>query len=97
MTYALLYHPDVAARDLPPIARDMQERIRRAIEHRLTSEPARYGKPLRYSLKALWSLRVGDYRIVYTVRAREVVILKIGHRRDVYKSLGPRITSIIKL
>lgn len=32
-------------------------------------------------------IRVGDYRILYEVRDREVVVLviKVGHRRDVYR------------
>ena len=91
MTYALLYQPEVAACDLPPLPRDARERIRRAIEYRLALEPARFGKPLRHSLKALWRLRVGDYRVIYHIRAQEVVIVKIGHRRDVYELLGPRL------
>jgi mRNA interferase RelE/StbE len=32
-------------------------------------------------------LRVGDYRIIYTVSDRELMVLvvRLGHRRDVYK------------
>jgi mRNA interferase RelE/StbE len=32
-------------------------------------------------------IRVGDYRILYEVRDREILVLviKIGHRRDVYR------------
>ncbi|MCA9417537.1 MAG: type II toxin-antitoxin system RelE/ParE family toxin, partial [Candidatus Omnitrophica bacterium] len=34
-------------------------------------------------------LRVGDYRIVYSVdeNAREIVIQSVGHRRDIYRNL----------
>jgi len=33
-----------------------------------------------------YRLRVGEYRIIYTIRSREllIVVIKIGHRRDVY-------------
>lgn len=36
-----------------------------------------------------WRVRVGDWRIVYTVRDREliVLVLKIGHRREIYRTL----------
>ena len=36
---------------------------------------------------AAYRLRVGDYRIVYTVNEREIVveIIKVGHRREVYR------------
>ena len=36
-----------------------------------------------------WRLRVGDFRVIYTVRDQELVILvvSIGHRKDVYRKL----------
>ena len=35
----------------------------------------------------LWRLRAGDYRVVYEIHDREVmvVVLAIGHRREVYR------------
>jgi mRNA interferase RelE/StbE len=35
----------------------------------------------------LYRVRVGDYRLVYTVRDRVllVLIVRVGHRRDVYR------------
>ena len=34
-----------------------------------------------------WRIRVGDYRIVYEIHDREIVIvvLRIAHRKDVYR------------
>jgi mRNA interferase RelE/StbE len=34
-----------------------------------------------------YRIRVGDYRVLYEVRDREVLVLviKIGHRREVYR------------
>ena len=34
-----------------------------------------------------WRIRVGDYRIIYRVEKRRVVIVivRIGHRREVYR------------
>lgn len=84
MAYQLVYHPDVPRKDLPPINRNLQVRIRDAIERRLTTEPAYYGEPLRYRLKGFWKLRVGDYRVVYQLVGHEVWILYIHHRKDVY-------------
>ena len=38
----------------------------------------------------LFRIRVGDYRIVYTVKDAEliIVIITLGHRRDVYRGIG---------
>jgi mRNA interferase RelE/StbE len=35
----------------------------------------------------LWRVRVGDYRIVYTVKdsVLTVLVVQVGHRRDVYR------------
>ncbi len=34
-----------------------------------------------------WRVRVGDYRIIYEIRDRQliVLVLKVGHRREVYR------------
>lgn len=34
---------------------------------------------------SVWRIRSGDYRILYVVRAGEVIVLDIGHRKDIYK------------
>lgn len=36
-----------------------------------------------------WRIRVGDYRIIYEVHSDQLVVLvvKVGHRRDVYRGL----------
>lgn len=36
----------------------------------------------------LYRIRLGDYRIVYEIRSQILIVLviKIGHRRDVYRS-----------
>ena len=37
----------------------------------------------------LWRIRQGDYRIVYSIDdgQKTVTILRIGHRREIYRSL----------
>lgn len=39
----------------------------------------------------LYRVRTGDYRILYQIEAKKLVILvvKVGHRRDVYKRIPP--------
>jgi len=74
-------------KDLKGISKDIQYIIRRAIEDKLTVDPLRFGLPLRRSLKGLMKLRVGDYRIIYSIgkSAVTVHVIKIGHRKDVYE------------
>ena len=82
--FDILYHPEVND-DLRHINRDVLRRIKSAIENRLRRAPADYGKPLRADLKSLWSLRVGDYRVLYFIEGDRVIILQVVNRRDAYK------------
>ena len=45
------------------------------------------GKPLKGSLKGRYSYRVGSYRVIYLIRRHQllVLIIDIGHRRDIYR------------
>jgi mRNA interferase RelE/StbE len=55
----------------------------------LIQQPARVRKPLRDDLAGVWSARRGTYRVLYRLREdlREVVVLRIEHRRDAYRPL----------
>lgn len=86
MPYHLLYHPEVPAIDLKSIDRRTRERIRKAIEHRLLTDPIHFGEPLRRTLKGYRKLRVGDYRVIYEVHGSEIRIYAIGHRKEIYRS-----------
>ncbi len=90
MTYRLIYHPEVRD-DLRHIPRNIKESLRKAIENRLAFDPLLYGRPLRQSLKGHRKLRVGEYRIIYRVSGDDVIILKIGHRREVYEQVLDRV------
>jgi mRNA interferase RelE/StbE len=88
--YRLLYHPQVLSHDLPRLDPPVRQRIRAAIERRLTTQPEAVAKPLAHTTQRLWSLRVGDWRVIFALREEEIWILKIGHRRDVYENRAYR-------
>ncbi len=79
----------------PPAARalsdQLPEPVATAVIEFMTSalvrEPLRVGKPLRGELSGIWSARRGTYRMLYRVQEepREVIVLRIEHRRDVYR------------
>jgi mRNA interferase RelE/StbE len=54
----------------------------------LVDEPRRVGKPLGRELTGYWLARRGSYRVVYRVddARREVRVVRIEHRSDVYRS-----------
>lgn len=79
----------------PPAARAIQsglpEPVAAAVIEFLTGalieNPRRVGKSLRGELAGIHSARRGTYRVLYRIndQAREVVILRIEHRRDAYR------------
>lgn len=91
MTYRLLYHP-LVAEDIEGWPENIKERIWTAIESRLLPDPVRAGRPLRQSLAGHRKMRVGDFRVIYRVQGDTIVILKIGHRKDVYGKVEPRLS-----
>lgn len=72
--------------DLLNVSKSNKEEIRKAIEKKLATNPIEFGKPLQYSLKGLRRLRVGDYRIIFQIEEHKktVLVVKIGHRKEVY-------------
>ena len=54
----------------------------------LLDNPRRVGGALRNELKGVWSARRGTYRILYRIddQRREVIDLRTGHRRDIYRT-----------
>ena len=51
--------------------------------------PRSHRKALSCKLNPYWSYRVGDYRIVVEIKDHElvIVIISLGHRRDVYHKI----------
>ncbi|MGH9447640.1 MAG: type II toxin-antitoxin system RelE family toxin [Terriglobia bacterium] len=77
-----------AAKELDTIPKkDRQRLVLRITE--LASDPRPEGCQ-KLSGEDDYRIRQGDYRVVYSIDEREKIIriLKIGHRRDVYRRLG---------
>ena len=90
MPFSVVFHPEVKD-DAAVLSKAMRERIKIAIETRLTIDPSRYGKPLRGTLAGYWKLRVGDWRVVYAIRNNEVVVFAIKHRSRIYEEVHGRV------
>jgi mRNA interferase RelE/StbE len=80
---------DRARRELRKLAPETQQSILSYLRERVagSSDPRQYGKPLRMNLAGLWRYRVGDYRLICRIEENRLVVLvlKVGHRRDVYE------------
>ena len=77
-----------AAKELAALAKDRQRLIDKRIRS-LADDPRPEGSKKLQGRDDLYRIRAGDYRIVYKVDDDEeaVTILRIRHRRDVYRDL----------
>jgi len=91
VNFDIVYHPDVTEKDIPKLSAFGKDKIKKAIEEKLTIYPEVFGKPLRLSLKGYRKLRVGDHRIIYRIESKKVKIFCIGHRSIVYERANKRI------
>ncbi len=72
-------------KELLALDRKTAQRVFRKIE--LFSKNPLGNKAKRLSGSKGYRIRVGDYRVIYLIdrKIKEIVIIKIGHRREVYK------------
>ncbi len=82
-------YADAALRQLRKLDRAAAQRIYRYLNERvaLLEDAKSLGKALSGPLGELWRYRVGDYRVIAEVKQNvlTVLVLRVGHRRDVYK------------
>jgi len=83
LAYKILYKASVE-RDLKSLSKDEAKRVLAKVEKALRENPDK-GEPLKGIFQGLYRYRVGDYRVIYAKTTEGVLVLRIGHRRDVYK------------
>ncbi len=75
-------------RDLRKLGQATALRVLRKIEKTLVEE-GRQGNALSGEFTGLYRLRVGDSRVIYARTDEGYLVLRIGHRRDVYRKGRP--------
>ncbi len=71
-------------KDFRKLASDLKQRIDKQIRV-LEAQPS--GKRLRGEFEGSYSLRLGDYRVIYWVdeAGKRIILLTVAHRRTVYE------------
>lgn len=81
--YRILYKSSVE-KDFKGIEINQRKRIIKKIETALSQDPYK-GKQLKGEYKGFWRIRIGDYRVVYRIMQKDIVIVAVGHKKEVYK------------
>jgi mRNA interferase RelE/StbE len=86
MAYSILLAPP-AERQFKAFSQAVQKRLVKRLKG-LQANPRPQGVKKLAGGDDLYRLREGNYRIIYTIRDKEliVLVLKIGDRKEVYRS-----------
>jgi mRNA interferase RelE/StbE len=83
MKYTLIY-TQRAERDIARLDSKTKERIGKTLL-RYQEDPFKYGEKLSDPILGGYRFRIGDYRIIFDIKGNEIVVLRVGHRREIYR------------
>jgi addiction module RelE/StbE family toxin len=83
LAYNIVYKKSVS-RDLSKLGKEEARKILRRLGRDLGDNADSY-PVLKGKFAGLRKYRVGHYRVVYTILGQDVLVLRVGHRRDIYK------------
>ncbi len=74
-----------AVKDISRLPKNIQIRCKKAIA--LLEDEPKFGKQLKSEMGDQYSLRVWPYRILYLInsRTKTVIVVRVGHRKEVYR------------
>jgi len=83
LTYRITYKNSVS-RDLKKLEKREARRILDQIELSLSRHPESFPE-LKGKFAGLRRMRLGDYRVIFAILEDEALVLRIGHRKEVYR------------
>ena len=85
MRYNLVY-TNRTVKDIQKLPLEIKKRIGKALL-RYEQDPHRYSETLRDTKIGSYRFRIGDYRVIFDLEGSEIVVLRVGHRKDIYTKL----------
>lgn len=86
MSYNLIYTRR-AEKDLRKLDPVIKKRLIGKAIIKLQDNPLEHSEKLTDPKAGTYRFRAGDYRIIFDIAGNDVVILRVGHRKDIYKRL----------
>ena len=83
MKYRLVY-TGRAERDIKNLSPEAKIRMGKTLL-RFAEEPFRFAEKLINNDLGGYRFRIGDYRVVFDIHGDEIVILRVGHRKEIYR------------
>lgn len=83
MKFTLVY-TQRAVKDIQGLDRSIKARIGRTLL-RYAENPLKYAEKLTDPTFGTYRFRIGDHRVIFDLEGSEIVILRVGHRKEIYK------------
>ena len=83
MKYRLVY-TQKAVRDIDRLDAGVKNRIGTTLL-RFKDNPLQYAERLTNSELGGYRFRIGDYRVIFDIEGNDIVVLRAGHRKEIYK------------
>ena len=75
-----------AAKEVEKLSPQIRKRILKKLKfYSSQKNPLKFAERLRDRSFGEFRFRIGDYRILFDVKDRKIIILKVGHRKDIYR------------
>ena len=75
-----------AVRDVNKIGKSEQIRIAKRLR-KYAEDPIKFAQKLTNPKIGTFRFRIGDYRVIFDVVGNTIVILRVGHRKTIYKGI----------
>jgi len=76
-----------ALEELYKLDKGISARIFKKVEEFKETSPFSFDVIKLKGYEDWYRLRVGDYRVIFSIDGEKIIILKVGHRKDVYNKL----------
>lgn len=83
MRYKIIY-TKTAFNDIQKLDRVVKKRIKKKIEEYAT-DPIKSAKKLLHPKIGSYRWRIGNYEVMFDVNKTTIIVLRVGHRREIYK------------
>jgi mRNA interferase RelE/StbE len=75
-----------AVKDIKAVSPELKERLKYKLEWFASQpDPLSFAEPLTKPADAQYRYRVGNYRVLFDVDHDTIIVLRVQHRREVYR------------
>ena len=73
-----------ATRDVSRLEPEVKEQIGDALK-RYSKDPLNYARKMVDPSLGSYRFRIGDYRVIFDLEGHKLIVLRIGHRKEIYR------------